>query len=357
MQETRGRLNILVAVLVLFSIVGLTIISLSTRSQQSLDSRSQASTQETDLVAEQVRPANDCVVTGCSSQLCVDARVAPVYTTCEWREEYACYRDVACERQPTGECGFSPTDTLIACLAEAGVEPEYPPVVINPAGLPGCTIQEVQCVQAPCYPEIRCEGYTLESSTDEVIVLDNRGFPYGYGINAILKWNGDIVLDQSSVQYTWTQTDPSVIDISNTMEGSAGECPYNINPPCPNSHADLTALSPGTTTITAMAYFEHPVPAEEESEIVPIPITILGETTFTVTVREIIDPPIIIPPGDFNYDGRVDDADYDIIVAEMASQPTVPKADMNRDGVVNVRDYTLFVIEYIKADTIYERQQ
>jgi hypothetical protein len=38
-------------------------------------------------------------------------------TTCEWKEEYACYHDAACERQPSGECGFSGREALEACIA------------------------------------------------------------------------------------------------------------------------------------------------------------------------------------------------------------------------------------------------
>lgn len=58
----------------------------------------------------------DCVTTGCSGQICAaEHRVS----TCEWREEYACYR------QPTtscgcnnGTCGWAQTDELANCLAQ-----------------------------------------------------------------------------------------------------------------------------------------------------------------------------------------------------------------------------------------------
>ena len=61
------------------------------------------------------RPAsNTCVVTGCSGQVCADREVV---TTCEWRPEYACYRMATCERQPTGQCGWTQTPELRRCLA------------------------------------------------------------------------------------------------------------------------------------------------------------------------------------------------------------------------------------------------
>jgi hypothetical protein len=55
-----------------------------------------------------------CIKTGCSSQVCADH---DVITTCEWRPEYACYQKAACERQADGNCGFTKTPELTACLA------------------------------------------------------------------------------------------------------------------------------------------------------------------------------------------------------------------------------------------------
>lgn len=62
-------------------------------------------------VADQPAP---CVRTGCSGQICSDQEV---FTTCEWREEYACYRSATCERQADGTCGWTMTPELQACLA------------------------------------------------------------------------------------------------------------------------------------------------------------------------------------------------------------------------------------------------
>jgi hypothetical protein len=61
-----------------------------------------------------------CRRTGCSGSVCADEDVV---TTCEWRESYACYDAAACERQPDGRCGFTPTPALEACLAGHGATP------------------------------------------------------------------------------------------------------------------------------------------------------------------------------------------------------------------------------------------
>lgn len=62
--------------------------------------------------------ANGCAVAGCSMQLCVSAAEAPtIVTTCEYRAEYACYREAACEPQADGQCGWTETAELRQCLA------------------------------------------------------------------------------------------------------------------------------------------------------------------------------------------------------------------------------------------------
>jgi hypothetical protein len=62
---------------------------------------------------EDVQP---CYVGGCSGQFCSDQE--GLISTCEWRDEYACYDTATCERQPDGLCGWTPTAELDACLAD-----------------------------------------------------------------------------------------------------------------------------------------------------------------------------------------------------------------------------------------------
>jgi hypothetical protein len=59
-----------------------------------------------------------CRVGGCSGQLCVGAG-EPDVSTCEWRDEYACYRSAACAPQASGRCGWTQTDDLRRCLEAA----------------------------------------------------------------------------------------------------------------------------------------------------------------------------------------------------------------------------------------------
>jgi hypothetical protein len=57
-----------------------------------------------------------CVVGGCSGQLCIEEGSGGI-STCEWRSEYACYRSAQCTRQANGQCGWTDTAELRACLA------------------------------------------------------------------------------------------------------------------------------------------------------------------------------------------------------------------------------------------------
>jgi hypothetical protein len=59
----------------------------------------------------------ECNVGGCSGQICSDEE--GLVSTCEFRPEYACYAEATCERQTTGECGWTPTTELTSCIDNA----------------------------------------------------------------------------------------------------------------------------------------------------------------------------------------------------------------------------------------------
>ena len=64
-------------------------------------------------------PGEGCVRAGCSGQLCVEEGM-DIASTCEWRPVYECYQQASCERQPNGQCGFTPTYELVECLERFG---------------------------------------------------------------------------------------------------------------------------------------------------------------------------------------------------------------------------------------------
>jgi hypothetical protein len=56
-----------------------------------------------------------CYIGGCSAQLCTDNPGAA--SDCAYRPEYACYKTAKCERQSNGQCGWTQTSELAACLS------------------------------------------------------------------------------------------------------------------------------------------------------------------------------------------------------------------------------------------------
>lgn len=66
--------------------------------------------------SEDIRKRDGCIITGCSGQLCAGEELA---STCEFLEEYVCYRDAICARQTSGECGWVQTMELVECILDA----------------------------------------------------------------------------------------------------------------------------------------------------------------------------------------------------------------------------------------------
>jgi eight-cysteine-cluster-containing protein len=66
---------------------------------------------------EPATPAmDDCIKTGCSGTVCTEPG-KEVVTTCEFKPEYACYRDATCARQTDGTCNWTMTAGLNKCLS------------------------------------------------------------------------------------------------------------------------------------------------------------------------------------------------------------------------------------------------
>lgn len=102
----------------------------------------------------------ECVVGGCSGQLCVEAGGNDGVSTCEWREEYACYQQHGvCERGADNQCGWRATQALQDCVTAAN----NPMMTRTPAS--GACIRnstdacsaDADCATGGCGGEL-CEG-------------------------------------------------------------------------------------------------------------------------------------------------------------------------------------------------------
>jgi len=86
-------------------------------------------------------PGGTCLVTGCSSELCVDAAIGPVNTICLWKEEYACYQQFGqCEVQIDGECGWTMDEKLASCLNQSPEPSPSPFILGTPVPQPSPTL-------------------------------------------------------------------------------------------------------------------------------------------------------------------------------------------------------------------------
>lgn len=61
-----------------------------------------------------------CLVTGCSGEICSNEEV---FSACIFRPEYVCFKTAKCERQAGGDCGWTDTPELAACLLEKRERP------------------------------------------------------------------------------------------------------------------------------------------------------------------------------------------------------------------------------------------
>ena len=68
-----------------------------------------------------------CVVVGCSSHICTNEENKDMLTTCEYRDEYACYKQpgAKCEKGHTGECGWKFDEVLDNCIVDYGGKSVY----------------------------------------------------------------------------------------------------------------------------------------------------------------------------------------------------------------------------------------
>ena len=57
-----------------------------------------------------------CQLSGCSAQICQGIDEEPMASDCMFRPTYECYKSARCEPQATGECGWTMTPELSACL-------------------------------------------------------------------------------------------------------------------------------------------------------------------------------------------------------------------------------------------------
>src|SRR3989344_7594978 len=126
----------------------------------------------------------DCVVSGCSGQLCVEEG-DPGISTCEWRPEYACYRYARCERQPNGQCGWTMAPSWRACLDDP-IEEESGQDLPYAEGIIGNGRQSVLFFWASWCPYCKTNDERLKKWEDDGL-LDFNAYKVNYDTESDLK--------------------------------------------------------------------------------------------------------------------------------------------------------------------------
>jgi|SRR3989344_1432829 len=79
--------------------------------------QSATKTTATIVATKESQTAGTCYIGGCSGQICSGEK--DVASTCEYKEEYACYKSAICARQADGQCGWTQTQELRDCLGNS----------------------------------------------------------------------------------------------------------------------------------------------------------------------------------------------------------------------------------------------
>ena len=88
-----------------------------TKNGYTFELKSATETTATIVVTKTQVTLTPCYAGGCSGQICSDQ--AGAVSTCEYKEEYACYKTAICQRQPSGQCGWTQTPEFTKCLQDS----------------------------------------------------------------------------------------------------------------------------------------------------------------------------------------------------------------------------------------------
>lgn len=70
---------------------------------------------------------NDCTTGGCSGTICQSRDSEPIFTTCEYKQEYACYKEINCGCID-GKCQWDKNAGFDSCVEGARAQPQNTPV-------------------------------------------------------------------------------------------------------------------------------------------------------------------------------------------------------------------------------------
>lgn len=279
-----------------------------------------------------------CKVGGCSGQLCEESSVDGKSTTCEWKDEYACYKTGRCEKQSTGQCGWTQTPELKQCLfpsQKVGCETDVDckngqtcqPNMMgcnSPDPNSICNANKI-CLDLPsptCKPIPSC--VYSNPACDIAITPEGNWCPYSPPVdNYFIKlWLPDTRFDNENGQ----------IVLSGGVTGQG----LKTTPPQKPIMATIVfkALKNGEAKLE----FKDSSLILRNSDSANI---LTSKEGLTITIAD--NPPL---KGDLDGDGVVGYKDFSMLLSKWGSPDKV--ADINGDGKVNIFDFSLLVSNWSK---------
>lgn len=112
-----------------------------------------------------------CVRGGCSGEICQQADTPPAISICIYQTEFACYPTARCEAQGNGQCGWTQTPQLTACLREARKTP-----MPTSSGTPNPSLTPPTPSPTPTPSKTPTPSPLPPAVTELTIEADDRGF-------------------------------------------------------------------------------------------------------------------------------------------------------------------------------------
>jgi len=318
-----------------------------------------------------------CKVGGCSGESCVDVNSEDFVSVCGHDDEgwarVACVKaHSTCEKQKSGQCGWTKTPDLAKCIETANAKPENCAQVVTRA----CKFENVRCLKEPCSPRQECRDFPSQCDIPPGwdIVEDGGGFPK------------DCNPYQENIQckkgYYCKPNSVCNSDNSACTEVGGGTCviaspsvpvhpkfvqDYFIRFWLPDTGFDNAAgritlsggvsgggimTAPPSKPVMATITFKAKKPGEayvyiaEESLILrnsDATNILTNRNKVAIQVQEKPAKPVVI--GDLDGDGIVGFTDFSILLSNWGSDN--PKADINGNGKVDVFDFSIMLSNWI----------
>lgn len=317
---------------------------------------------------------NGCKVSGCNGERCVSEGEAG-YSDCAWRDEYACYQKAKCEKQQSGQCGWTKTPELEKCIKSSGIQPR-PSFTPTPSSscmpIPSCIYSNPGCdlyvdpndpkwckTPSPsCRPRPACldsePRCLLPETSDMCPPTKPSPIPTCKPIPDCVNSNPACQIYIDPTDKSWCPPSPPQNSIQNYFirfwlpdTGFDNQTGKIILSGGVSGQGVLTI--PPSKPVMATIIFKAKKAGEAKLEITDESMILRNSDSSNILVNknnltvQIQDPKPVIK-GDLDGDGVVGFRDFSILLSKWGSDDK--KADINGDGKVNIYDFSILLTNW-----------